>query len=77
MENLITFIRKKVNGIVISMISTGVILLILAVLIVWSDFVLRLIVGLAVIIMAGSFFYGACKIWSLMREIEKYCGIKK
>lgn len=76
MKTFITLIKKKINGVIASMIATGVVLLILAVLIVWTDFVLRLIVGLAVIIMAFGFFFGACKIWSLKREVEKYLGIK-
>jgi len=44
----------------------------LGVMIVWTDFLLRLVVGLFVIIIAYSFFYGAYKIWWLKKEIEKY-----
>lgn len=76
MKNLIAFIKKKVNGIIASMIGTGVVLLILAVLIVWTDFVLRLVIGLAVIIAACAFFCGAYRIWTIKKEVEKFLGIK-
>lgn len=72
MKNFVALIKKKINGAIISLTLTGIVLLILAVLIVWTDFVLRLIIALAVIIVACSFFCGAYKIWSLKKEIEKY-----
>ncbi|MDP3043323.1 MAG: hypothetical protein Q8N21_02895 [bacterium] len=72
MKNFIDQIKRKINGVIWTSIGTGVILLILAVLIVWTDFVLRLIIGLSVVVIACGFFYGAYKIWSLKKEVEKY-----
>lgn len=72
MKSFIKQIKRKINGVIWSFIGTGVILLILGVLIVWTDFMLRLVIGLSVIIIAYSFFYGAYKIWSLKQEVEKY-----
>jgi len=65
-------IKKRVNGIIWTLISTGVILLLLGILIVWTDFILRLIIGLLVIVVAYVFFYGAYKIWALKKDVEKY-----
>lgn len=72
MKNFIDQVKRKINGVIWTSIGTGVILLILAVLIVWTDFVLRLIIGLSVIVIAYGFFYGAYKVWSLKKEVEKY-----
>lgn len=44
----------------------------LAVLIIWTDFVLRLVVGIIVIIVAFVFFYGAHKLWLIKKDVEKY-----
>jgi len=72
MQNLFKRIKAAINGAIIHFIVSGVILFMAAVLIVWTDFFLRLVIGLLVIIVAYMFFYLAYKIWWLKREIEKY-----
>lgn len=72
MQNFLRQIKKKINGMIWTLISTGIILLLFGILIVWHDFVLRLIIGLVVILIAYVFFYGAYKIWALKKEVEKY-----
>jgi len=72
MVNLFREIHRKLNGLIWSLISTGVILLLLSVLIVWTDFVLRLVFGLFVLVLAYGFLYGGFKIWGLKKEIEKH-----
>lgn len=54
------------------MVSTGIILTLLAILIVWTDFMLRLTFGLIVLVLAYTFLYGGYKVWTLKREIEKH-----
>ena len=56
----------------ISLISMGLILVLLAILIVWTDFVLKLVIGLFVLIVAYAFFHLAYRIWWIKREVEKY-----
>jgi hypothetical protein len=72
MQNLLKKIRRKVNCAIIDLAVTGVILVILGVLIVWTDFILRLVIGLFVMVTAYAFFHLAYKIWWLKREVEKY-----
>ena len=72
MKKLFTLAKKKINGIILTLVSTGVLLLFLGVLIVWTNFILRLLVGLLVIIMAYVAFYTAYRIWSLKKEVEKF-----
>jgi len=72
MQNLIKKCKSKVDDLIIQLTASGFILIILAVLIVWTDFVLRLIIGLLVIVLAYVFFYLAYKIWRLKSEVEKY-----
>lgn len=72
MQNLLKKIKRKIDGVIINLICTGAILVILAVLIVWTDFVLQLVIGLFVVVVAYVFFYLAYKIWWLKREVEKY-----
>jgi len=72
MMNLCKEINKKIDGIIWVFASSGIILLMLAILIVWTEFVLRLVVGLFVMIVAYAFLHAAYKAWSIKKEIEKH-----
>lgn len=72
MQKFIKNVNKKVNHLIWSLVSAGIILLMLAVLIVWTDFILRLIFGMFVLVIAYALLYGAYKIWAIKRDIEKY-----
>ena len=72
MINLFKEIHKKINGLIWSLISTGIVLLMLSVLIVWTDFILRLVFGLIVLVVAYVFIYSGYKLHSLRKEIEKH-----
>lgn len=72
MKKLIEKIQKKVNSVIWSLAISGAVLLMLAVLVVWSQFLLQLAVGLFIVVIAYMFFYAAYKLWSLKREIEKH-----
>ena len=78
MINLFNKIEKKINGLVWTMISSGVILLVLSIFIVWdeTEFMLRLVMGLVVLAVAYAFIYGGYKLWALKKEIGKHLGIK-
>lgn len=77
MKNLIKLIQKKVNGMILSLVIAGVIMLMLAVLIVWSQLILQLAVGLFIVVIAYMLFYAAYKIWSLKKEIEKHLKLRR
>lgn len=76
MENLFRAINKKFNGLIWSLTSTGIILLLLAILVVWTDFMVRLVIGLVILLVAYVFLYAGYKIWTLKREIKKYFDIQ-
>ena len=71
MPNFLKPLEKKINGIIRILIFTGIIFLFLAVLIVWSPIVSRLTLGFFIILLAALFFYGAHKIWSIKKEVNK------
>jgi hypothetical protein len=75
MINLYRSINKKINGLIWSFISSGIILIMLSVLIVWTDFMLRLVMGLLVLIIAYAFLYAGFRLKALKKEIEKYFKI--
>lgn len=75
MANIFKPLKKKVNHIIWMLAGTGAVLLILGFLIVWTDFMLRLVMGMIAIAVACAFFYGAYKIRALKKEIEKYFKI--
>lgn len=77
MLDLLKQINRRINNIIWSFISTGVILMFLSVLIVWTDFMLRLVVGLLVIIIAYTFLYAGYKLWLMKKEIEDRYSIFK
>jgi ABC-type bacteriocin/lantibiotic exporter with double-glycine peptidase domain len=76
MKNLLSSVGHKINGIILTLISTGIFMLILGILVVWTDLVLRLLVGLLIIVIAYVFFYGAYKVWHMKKEIEKFIKLK-
>ena len=72
MENLFKQINRRINGVIWSLISTGIILVLLSILIVWTDFMLRLVVGLLILVIAYAFIYGGFKVRALKKDIEKH-----
>lgn len=72
MISLFRQINKKINGLIWSLVSTGVIMVLLAILIVWTDFMLRLVFGLLVLVIAWVFLYIGYKIWTFKKDIEKH-----
>jgi 1,4-dihydroxy-2-naphthoate octaprenyltransferase len=72
MVDLFKKINKKIDSIIWSMVSTGIILLVLAVLIVWTDFMLRLVFGLMVMVVAWAFLYGSYRLWHIKKEIREH-----
>ena len=72
MQNLLKKINAKVNGLIIHFTASGAILTLAAVLIVWTDFFLRLVIGVLVLATAYMFFYLAHKVWWLKKEIKKH-----
>lgn len=77
MKKGIKFIQKKINGIIWALVGNGIFLLILAILAVWSSLFLRIIVGLFVVVIAFTFFYGAYKIYRVKNEVERMFKLKK
>lgn len=76
MQKLFQNINKKINGIIWSFIGTGIILIMLAIMIAWTDFLLRLIVALFILLVAYTFIYAGYKLWATKSEIEKYLNLK-
>lgn len=72
MLNLLNNIKNKVNHLIFSFIFTGIILIMLAILIVWTDFILKLVIGLFVLVVAYSFIYTGYKLWLIKKEVENH-----
>jgi len=70
--NLFREINRRINGIVWSLLGTGIILLLLGVLVAWTDFVLRLVFALIVLTVSYVFIYSSYKLWAIKKEIEKH-----
>jgi len=70
MANLLDLTRRKLSDIQRVFIINGIIMLILAVLIVWTDAVLRLLVGLVILLVSYSLFYVAYKVHAVRKLID-------
>lgn len=75
MADLFKPIKKKVNNTIIHLVINGLLLSIMGVLIVWTDFMARLLMGTVVIAIAFMFFYLAYRIYSIKSDLEKYFKI--
>ena len=67
---LIKPIQKKVNNIIANLICAGIIMLILGVLIVWSNFMVRLVMAMFILVIAYVLFYGAYKLATIKKDVE-------
>ncbi len=72
MKKLYKELSKKINSVIFSLIATGIVLIMLAVVIVAYEFYFRLFVGILVIVVSFMFFYGAYKIYSIKKEVKKF-----
>lgn len=72
MEKVSRILDKKINHLAWVLVGNGVVMLILSILIVWTDFMLRLIMGLMAFLVAYIFLYGAYKVWTLKKLLDKY-----
>ncbi len=79
MKDLIKTTNKKINGLILTLSATGLFLVILAILIIVTQFLLRWLVGIVILAIAFSFFYSAYRICSLKKEAKEFLkkwGIK-
>ena len=72
MEKVSNVVDKKIKHLILTLAINGIIMLFLGVLIVWTDFMARIVLGLAIIIIAYVFLYGAYKVWHLKKIFDKY-----
>ncbi|PIR93472.1 hypothetical protein COT99_00615 [Candidatus Falkowbacteria bacterium CG10_big_fil_rev_8_21_14_0_10_43_10] len=72
MKNFFTSIDKQFNGFIVNLLIAGSLLLVFSVLIVWSDFVLRLVIGLAFLIAAWLSFYVSYKLYHFKQKIKDF-----
>jgi hypothetical protein len=72
MDKVSTTVNKKIDHLAWVLVANGIILLVLGVLIVWTDFMLRLVMGLIAVIVAYVFLYCAYKLWHFKGQIDKY-----
>ena len=72
MDKISAVVDKKINRLVRVLVINGIVLLILAVLIVWTNFMAQLVMGLIAVVIAYVFIYSAYKLWHLKNILDKY-----
>jgi len=72
MESLFKKIHSKINHLIWSLGTTGILMLMIAVLIVFANRFLELIASLLALVISYVFVYGAYKLWCLKKDIENY-----
>ena len=70
MANLLEVSRRKLSEIQRTFIIVGAVMLILAILIVWTDVVLKLLVGVFVLLISYSLFYIAYKVHVIRKLLD-------
>ncbi len=72
MLKLITSLEKKVNTVIFAFLANGVILFLLGTLVILTDFMVRVVVGILIFIISYTFLFGAYKLFSLKEDVKKY-----
>ena len=62
----------RVNRIIWSLFINGGLLLILALLVVWSPLLARLSIGVVILIVGAIFIYLGYRIWDFKKHLEKF-----
>jgi len=75
MLKLISRVRKRINSIILSIIFTGIVFFLLGILIITTDLVLKLMVGLFVLALSYVCFHLAWKIRTIKKDIEKHFNL--
>jgi len=75
MINLFTGIKNKINSIIWSLFTTGILMLMLAVLVVWTNLMLRLVCGMFFLLIAYTSLYGAYKLHAIKKDIKNHFKI--
>ena len=70
MAKILDLARRKLSELQRVFFVNGIIMLILAVLIVWTDVILRLLVGLVILLISYSFFYAAYKFHTVKKILD-------
>ncbi len=70
MTNILKVAREKLSELMWTFITVGIIMVVVAVLVVWTQVALKLLVGLIVLLVAYSLFYAAYKIHSVRKLID-------
>lgn len=76
MIKLLNKVNKKINSLIWTYISAGVVLALLAVLVAWTDFMLRLTCAMIILVLAYTFVYAGYKLWQLKKDLKEYFKIK-
>jgi hypothetical protein len=71
MSEILKSIRLQLSGVAFTLISTAIALVLLASSIVWIPFMVNIIVGLLILIMAFIFGYLGIKFLTIKKDIEK------
>ena len=72
MKDFFRSIDRQFNSFIVNLAGGALLLLFFAVLVVWSDFVLRLVIGCAFLIAAWVSFYAALKVYQIKRKIKDF-----
>jgi formate/nitrite transporter FocA (FNT family) len=67
--------KTKVDETIWHLFSTGIVLLLLGVLVVWTDIAVKLVVGVIIILVAYILIYLSYKLRHLKKEIEKHFNV--
>ncbi len=71
MNQFLQPVADKLSQVMWALIFNGAILVILAALLTWNVFILQLLIGLVVLVVAGSFFYAAHKLYLIKKLLKK------
>jgi hypothetical protein len=71
MKNLLKELESKLNHLVWALVFYGVIFMTLAVFVTFTQYLLKVMVGLALLLISYTLFYFAYKLWSIKKIVNK------
>jgi multisubunit Na+/H+ antiporter MnhC subunit len=71
MKNIFKELEVKLNHLVWALVFYGVVFMTLAVFVTFSEYLLKVMVGLSLLLIAYTLFYFAYKLWSIKKIVSK------
>jgi hypothetical protein len=72
MSEILSSFKRKIGSIAFTSLTTGIVLVLLAVIVIWVPIVGQVVIAFFILVVAFGFSYLGIKLYGLMKDIDKF-----